>query len=408
MHNPVDLQLLEKHMASLKVNNQDKEAINGIKRILSRRYDVNFLITVVKNKSNTFFGMSIYPTESVMDALLDQMINNKSRSEALEKIWAEQKEWVLEIDDLLLNDINLNTNPKELVAILLHEIGHVVFSNTVIQRVNKVLRYELMKTAVKTKKIIRWQRARRIFQLIFIDACGSKNYHMKHELEADKFVVKEGYGEQLETFIVKLLKTQGNSLIDRSEKDMEKDIRTIVTWTFVTVGELEFRKTKLRSLLQAELLINPSKYVRSIVHKVKTDFFGGDTINVYEEAALEQSIMHNYNYTLKEGFFGMFDKFGKLKKLTQSDIDIIEIEMSRVQTQDDKIYVLDLIYDNLDIINTALEMIAKKQADKVPLSKDTLKRFKDQLDKQRKQLLSMQIKDPSYGIFVRYPKGYEG
>lgn len=409
-----DMLLLETAFASLKQKQDMERSMQTISRVISRRFDLNFTINLIQNKQNTFFGMSIIPAHSLMDTFLARIINEKAPQDTLNELWAQNKDWTLEVDSILLYDTNLNANPAEMVAILLHEIGHVVFSNTVPQRINKVMRLELMKLSYTAKKIVRWKRAQHLFDFVFVEACGSKNFHLTHELEADKFVVKMGYGQNLSEFVQKLLTTQGNALINRSEKAMEKDVQAIVQWSVDNLTELEFRTTKLRAMLQTELLRSSSLVVRDIAARIKKSFFGSNEKNTFDTIVQEQYLLQEYKRVkelepTKEGFFGLFDsKTKKLKKLTQSDIDVITIEMARIVNQDDKIYVLDLIYENLDIVLTGLEMYTRKDNDRVPVSKDTLLRYKKELEELRKQVLAVKIKEPQYGVFVKYPKGYEG
>lgn len=405
----VDLLALEQAFLRLKTKEDIEDNLAYIEKILSRKYDLNFKISIVENKTNEFFGMSIYPSESLIDTLVESIVKKKDRLEVIEKLWAENKNWYLEIDSLLLYDDNLNANPSEIVAVLLHEIGHVVYSNSVPARVNKILRYKIMELDYSIKSLLNSRKVNKLFNLVFVEACNVKNFRfvrLHHELAADKFVVSQGYGENLDSFIEKLLKSQGNRLINRTEKDIEKDIKAIATWTIENISELEYRKTKLRSTLQTELLKNPSKFVRQIVTSIKVAFFGegGDT---YKELLTEQYLVQEHKKIVQEGLLNLFDKYGKLKKISQSDIDIIEIEAGRIENEDDKIYVLDLIYDKLDLINAGLQMINEKQQDKVPVSKDKLLNFKSQLEKLRKQVLETPI-NRQYGLFIKYPVGYEG
>lgn len=406
-----NLQLLEEYMVALKADSSDTKALQGIERVIKRHFDITFDVHVVKNTTNEFFGMSIYPSKSSIEMFVEHIFNKKTNISTLEEMWAKTTDWVLEIDSMLLNDMTLNANPSEMVAVLLHEIGHVVYSNTVINRVNKIMRIELMKLSYGAKRVVRWERARRIFDLVFVEACGSKNYHLKRELEADKFVKRVGYGDSLYNFIDKLLRSQGNGLIDRTEADMEKDVRAVVMWSVQNVIELEYRKKKLRTDLQAELIGNPSRFARDIILSIKNSFFNGPNDSKLDAIVKEQHLMESYRkaeFVTLEGFFDVFDrKTNKLKKLSQSDIDIIEIEIGRIMNQDDKIYTLDLIYDKLDVIETGLKMIADKQADRVPMSKDTLNKYKAQLEKLRRRTLDANIQT-QYGLFVKYPKGYEG
>jgi hypothetical protein len=70
--------------------------------------------------------------------------------------------------------------------------------------------------------------------------------------------------------------------------------------------------------------------------------------------------------------------------------------------------VLDLIYDKLDLVNAALDYIEQGKTDKVNQSKSTLTNFKNQLEKLRQTVLNTQVKEKQYGVFIKYPKGYEG
>lgn len=406
-----DMMALEAAFLNIKTKSNIDGNLDMIRRILKRQFDINFNISIVNNKTNQFFGMSIYPARNIVDTIVDGIINKKSNVQVLEQVWSENKDWFLEIDSLLLDDLTINVNPAELVAVLLHEIGHVVYSNAIPNRLNKVIRYELLHIGFNLKKLVAWRKAQQLFDLVVVEACSSKNYHyigQRKELAADKFVVKMGYGDNLNEFIEKLLKTQGNGQINRSESEMEKDVRGIVTWSLENISELEFRKTKLRSTLQTEILQNPSRYVRGLVYDIKAAFFGGSDEDNYKELITEQYLVKEHQTIVKEGLLDIFDKIGKMKKISQSDIDIIDVERGRIENEDDKIYVLDLIYDKLDRINVGLDLINQKKAERVPMSKDTLLKYKAELEKMRKEVLAIQLKDKQYGVFIKYPKGYEG
>jgi Peptidase family M48 len=405
-----DMLALETSFMAIKNREDVQGHLRNIQRVLSRHFDLNFTVSIVDNSTNEFFGMTIYPSRNVIESIIDQIVNNKAKTTVLQELWSKNKEWHLEIDSVLLYDVSLNTNPAEMVAVLLHEVGHVVHSNTIPERVNKVLRYEMLHLSYSMKKLFSWKKVHRLLDLVVVEACSSKNFHSarRKEVDADKFVVKMGYGDNLDHFIDKLVGLQGNRLVDRNEKDMERDVRSIVMWTIDNVSELEYRKRKLRTTLQTEIIQNPSRFVRGMIFDIKALFFGGADEDSYKELIREQYLIQEINQVVKEGMFDLFDKLGKVKKITQSDIDIIEVEMTRIQNTDDKIYVLDLIYDKLDRINAALELIAKKQNDKVTVSKDKLINYKNQLEKLRKTVLAIEIREKQYGVFINYPKGYEG
>lgn len=407
-----DMILLEECFYDIKSKNNVNGAILRIQRVIKRNFDINFTINIVNNDTREFFGMSIYPNKNQIEKIIDAIVNKKSSTDVVIDLWQKTDDWVLEIDSILLYDKNLNANPAEIVAVLLHEIGHVIYSNSIPQRVNRILRYKMMHANLALKKLISWPKAQKIIQLVFVDACSSKNFrytNLKTERVADQFVEKMGYGENLNNFIDKLVATQGNRLVNRTEEQVDQDVTATVNWTFVNIAELEFRRSNLRTTLQTELLKNPSRFVRDIVYDIRNTFFGkGESENPYTDAVREQYLTNEFNVIVKEGLLSIFDKNGKVKKITQADIDILSVEVGRIENEDDKIYVLDLIYDKLSVINAALDLIKNGQKEKVPVSKDTLESFKAQLERMRIMALETPIKPKQYGVFIKYPKGYEG
>ena len=401
--------------AELKSNPESKEALNKIRRYVYMVTGLEFNVSVVNNKTNKFFGMSIYPQENVVDKLIEEILSNKSSIKHIQEIWSEQNKWNLEIDSLLLNDISLNATPNHMIAILFHEIGHIIYSNEIPSRITRVIRYETMKLDFTVKKLLKWRKVHCLFALPIIEACSFKNFTycqskkaLKLETEADKYVYEMGEGEHLVDFIDKLLKTQGNDLINRTFEDRDNDVRNLVNWTLHNISELEYRKTKLKQMLQVEVIKNPSPYVRSVVHKIKRTFFGIDSEDSYKEIMNEQYLLLEYKNIIKKPETSLFDKLGKIKKINQYEIDIIRVELNKMENEDDRLYVLDLIYDKLDIINAGLDLIDANKKDKVQMSKDTLIKYKNQLEKLRMDTLTVQFPDKQYGIFIKYPKDYMG
>lgn len=411
MEKSQDFILLEKCFTSIKSKDHVDENLARISTILKRSFDLTFEISIVDNDTHQFFGMSIYPSQSTIDSMIASMLSDKPRANYIVELWQRNTRWYLEIDSILLYDRSLNANPAEIVAVMLHEIGHVVYSNSVPQRVNKIVRYQMMQANYTVKKLAANWKIRKIFGLVIAEACSTKNFNYinkNKERIADQFVVKMGYGDELNQFISKLIASQGNKLVNRTNAEIDTDIRAVVNWSIENIAELEFRKKKLKTTIQTELLKNPSNFIKSIVENIKDSFFGGNESEGYKEMVAEQYLMEEYRKIVQESVLDWFDSIGKVKKVSQSDIDYIGIEVDKIENNDDRIYVLDLIYDKYDLINTALSYIEKGKTDKVAQSKQTLMNFKSQLDKMRDRVINMQIKDKQYGVFIKYPKGYEG
>jgi hypothetical protein len=406
---PRDLLLIEQCFFSIKQKIDIHENINKIASVLKRFLDLNISLTIIDNDTNKFFGMNVYPDQTLIDQMIQTIMVQKPHTDIIVELWRGCQNWTIEIDSLLLYDNNLNANPAEIVAVMMHEIGHVIASNTIPQKINKILRFELMNANYAVKKLSTHPKINKLFRLPISDACAVKNFHFSNaEVKADKFTIKMGYGDELDQFINKLIASKGNSLVDRTDAEIDNEIRSVVNWTLINVGELQFRKTKLKQTLQTELIKNPSKYMKKIVIDIKQSFFGSKQDDTYLKMLTEQNTINLCTKIVNESLLTWFDNLGKVKKVSQSDIDMISIEVDKIQNNDDKIYVLDRIYDILEIVNTGLEFISKGQTEKVQQSKYTLQGYKTDLEKMRNKVLNIQIKDKQYGVFIKYPKGYEG
>jgi predicted transcriptional regulator len=405
-----DLLFIEKCFSAIKEKKDVIESTDAIKRTLKRMFDLNIDITLVNNTTNNFFGMVIYPSISSMDKVLDAIVKEKTTTDRILELWAENKEWYLEIDSILLYDRHLNCNPAELTAVMLHEIGHVIYSNTIPQRVTKIIRSELVSLTYSMKELCKKSIVSKLFELCIIEACSSKDYtfHSTHnEVDADRFVMKMGYGQELDNFVGKLLATQGFKDINNDDGELDANVKIMSRWAVDNITEIQMRKTKLKHSLDIEMLRTPSVFIKDAMQKIK-DIFVKKEGSAYKQALSEQTLLKTHTKIVTESILDFVDNIGKIKKIQQVDIDIIAVQIEKMENQDDKIYLLDLIYDKIELVHTALDMIEKGKTDKVSQSKVTLLGFQTQLEKMRNQILTTKVKEKQYGVFIKYPAGYEG
>ena len=101
----------------------------------------------------------------------------------------------------------------------------------------------------------------------------------------------------------------------------------------------------------------------------------------------------------------------KLKKIDPLDLDYIDVEIDRILTDEDKIYVLDLIYYQNELCDAVLDFINNGKCSKVCNTKYEVLEFKKRLTDMRKRTVNTKIarKNPlEFHIKVDYPKGFEG
>ena len=422
--------LIEKCFYAIKDRVDVDDNLFKIERALNRIYDTNFTITISQNDTGIFYGVNIFPSVDTMDSLVQDIVKNKKYSKDIEESWANIKDWYIEIDSILLYDMSLNANPAEITSVLLHEIGHVVFSNRVPISLHHIIRLKMTEMTHQIRLLLSDTKINKLLNIAIADACSAKNFNTSDvaKTDADQFVTYYKYGDAMDSFIDKYIVRFGTENVNRSMAELNKDIEVIVNWAVLNVRELEFRKTQLKTALKVEILKNPSVFTKKIIHDVYTTFFGEVTdryrellseqymstpTDVYAELQAEQNFTNFVHKALKEATeeSDLFDKYGKLKKVNQADIDVLFVESDDIQTTDDKIYLLDKTYNYLEIINMGLDYISsgdKGMSTRVSQSKNTLLSMKAQLEKIRSNILSTKIIEKEWGTFVRAPKGYEG
>lgn len=408
-----ELETIESYISQIQDNKNVDVNLKAIERTLERCFDSKFHLTIIPSKSFTseFFGMNIYPDTSTIDMIVKKIMNDDVKEKDVQEVWKECKEWFIEIDYKLLYNSQLATNPKEIVAVLLHEIGHTIYANTIVHRLYKVIRFKIIKSNYNLRKLCKNPKFYSLFNLAVLGACESKNFSYideKKEIDADRFVVKCGYGVHLDSFITKLIMVTGNANVSRTEHDEENDVAIMAEWSLNNISLLELRRNKLRKDLSTRSSIEKSPFVKKILLRIRDRIFGSKDVHTMEAMTAEYNTMQLYNSIISESFRDFVSGVGKLKKVKQSDLDVIRIEIDRIETLDDKYYVLDLIYDKLNVVNLGLEYYATGNGDRCSQSKDTLNVFRTTLEKYRETVLNMRIIDKQYGLFIKVPKGYEG
>lgn len=409
-----DLLSIEESFEEIKLKHDIDGNLKNIKKCLVRIFGQDFNLSIVENKNN-FFGMSVYPTEETCEKLIDALVVSKSSLDEIEAIWKVNNEWDIEIDSLLFNKFGVQANAKELTAILLHEIGHTVCERTIPNRLFKVIRYQLAKVDRKTKELCKNKKFKIIFIPAILSTCAYKMFSyngLEQEVGADKLVVEFGYGESLNNFLEKLVKYNGNKLTSRSEKDADQDLKVMTKWSIENIAELKYRMDKLNKELSTQIKKSESNFIRRAITNMKNTLFPNVDKSKLDAAVTESYLISSIDIAKKNAeeqvVLEFFNKNKKLNKIQMSDIDYIVIKLDDMENQDDKIYLLDLIYYQMEMVDTALDLIEKGESSRVQNSKIELLEMKKQLQEMRTRVIKTKIPEKNFGLFIKYPRGYEG
>ena len=235
------------------------------------------------------------------------------------------------------------------------------------------------------------------------------NVQLAKERKADELAFKEGYGLELSNILGKLIANGKGDRVRRSEKDMDKDIEITIDWLIVNVKELQYRKDRLNKSIKMIKLSTPSIFLADQLDKIKHAVFKDDHKEMMEKVAVinEAFILSSMKNCKVKAPHGAMDGSGRVKKLQIRDLDIYRAELERVDTVDDKIFLLERLYDLLDIAEYAKHM-AKTDPRKVIQSEQIIDLYIEQLHVLINEVNRKKITKTKYGLYIKYPADYEG
>lgn len=396
-------------------------ALRTIQLVLSNCFDKDIRVTIIKPKRNApFYMMSIFPNESTLDKLVQSILDEES-DKMLKKIWDENSVWTIEIDNRLLTGSFIDVSSKELTALILHECGHVIYSNSIPQRMTKVMRYEYAKANIGTKNVLKNGMFKKILQIPILKACIFENYktdaNKKKELKADIFAVKMGYGDELDSVLDKIIaKSSTNKStathIDQSSSDVYDAMKSDTLFSINLVEDLKDRKANITKAKYHKMLLDlPSEYTEKILSKLETGLFKGDGSKPagVVESAIMDAAQYYYESAYTTEAFGLFKK--KLERIDPATVDYVAVRKDDMKSNDDKLMLVTYIYGKLDLIDYYLDIMDNPKYAKRYIfsnSRNELIRMRDQLEKLKTQILEYRIPEVHYGVQIMYPDGYTG
>ena len=400
----------------------------------------SFSVNISKNKSmgKDFFGFNVFPEIDKLEDVCNKIANDDVKFKDIAKRWRSIKEWEIVIDSLVFDRSFIAFNPKELTAMLLHEIGHVTQSDEPIEQFYRA--YLESKSRLKNADKVSKKVLYILYTIPLAVACTSRRWvndknEIKLEISADKSLIETGYAEHLINAFDKIIKASGS--INRSEDMNYKEIESNVEWANMNIVDVIKRRDKLKDSLYYKAIQTNSGYIQALCARI-LNFLGVRMRERYTGAVAESCMLNeliNGEITLEthvpfydikkfgqiearivreqnalevanEAFFNK-RKNSKVNIPDEYDLDRIFVAIDDIQNNYDKVYVLDLIYEQIEKLNDFEEAISmdetksKKWAPKI-------EEMRQRLATLRKTVLSKNIAKKEYKVFVKYPEGYEG
>lgn len=369
-----DFSNFEKIMFNFK-QDQSSNRLREIKNELNKFFKDSTCKEVIftKNVDRMFFGMCVMPFmsgEDVVDVITGE---TKKRIES----------YFIEIDSKILE---LNLTARELVAVLLHEVGHLVNDSTPVEEVRKALNVYLAKTndhLVITDSI----HYRDLLAYAFKDSLRkvtSLFYKEDDEIIADQFVVACGFGNELESAYRKL-----TSKISCLTKGISNKL-LVMQWTLRIYKEIKIRRiSALHSINKAKNLSG------SALEKRELETIGRAINQIDDDALIQEAT----NVLVRKGS-DMYRKF-KYKGMRSLEDDLYEysLRVKNVDEQDEALMILRQLNLKISMIDDYIvtEHLTESERERWENLMRKYQMVRDELSKKAT------YSEKYYGLFVQTP-----
>jgi hypothetical protein len=303
---------------------------------------------IYTRNDSLFFGMCVYPVVSTLDVQMIVQDDGKYRF----------KNYVIEIDSKIFNPI-IDITPNELLAMLLHEVGHIINDPNPVEQVRDAINVSLAKenTTLSIVDTVQYYQilaygikntVRKMNSMFFIYRDG--------EVLADEFVMMCGFQDELNNVFRKLCKN-GMKVND----DVNK--LAALTWTLNLYKNVELRRIPALKLLRRASSITSSKLDKKEYEIVANALKSIDT-SAIKEAAKPFKDCDFYYVLVQEGAslkkkdtkFAILRKMVTNNKLRDFESDVYEytLRSRHVATEEDALYLMRQINLRITAIEDAL------------------------------------------------------
>lgn len=366
-------------VAKLK-QNQTSSNLNELKKELNKFYNDSTCkeILYTFNTDKMFFGMTVMPV--ITNDTVKKIITTDDKIRI--------NEYYLEIDSKLF-DIGLTT--REITAILLHEVGHMVNDSKPLDTIGNGLNLQLARKGKNLKGIsdIEFKELLNFAIKNSVQRLYSAFQFKDEEIIADEFSVACGFGDDLENAIKKIVRSTGTI-----NKGVNGKLAAI-QWSLRIYTDLGLRRLSAVRTLKKVYSMTPSELEKRSLKR---------TINV-----LEQPMKAKY---FEEGMSlidKMLDKTSsayksfKYKNMRGLEDDLYEYSMrvENTETEEDALIILRAVNVRLAIIDDYVLEEGKNMPDS---ERQRWFKLKNKYQIVRDKLANKKIyKDKYYSLFVNSP-----
>lgn len=425
-------------LEEIRTHKRDSEVIhkNCLEIVKSLRicFGIDCTVSVLDPVDNLiFYGYNIFPQMSSVRKIIDAI--NDKQIDQIHSIWQTTKKWHIEIDGHMLYDISNHLNAKEMATILMYVIDQVIFDyNTPIRIAYTLMKYQSKMNFV-TRYIMNSKKIRFIYAIPFLLGCAICNFTLGNQKKLETFrmnnIVSSTPDSNQRYFnaVWKIFQAYGRGeLIDQSQAEMDHRILCIMDWIYEGMNDLRYSSLRLIENLRRAMRTCRSPYVRLVFKQMilmlsaPAKQLDADpdnramTESTYvnpEMKAMQERLITDYwtNYVTaqeSEFFDRIIGKNGRVKRITRDDLDLLRVECENISSVDDKIYLLERLHHMIGELQVLREMIEEKSKYKINQSKNEIDNLLRYADSIRLYIMNYKIRPEQYGLYIKYPAGYEG
>lgn len=245
---------------------------------------------IYTNNTSMFFGMSVYPIvdEKLINSILQDDENVRFNI------------YTIEIDSKLTSPI-LDLTPREFVAILLHEIGHIINDSNPVEDARNALALELAKNgeSLNVPKSIQYMQILSFGIKDTIHKMNSMFYTYKNgEVLADEFVYMCRFADELNSAFTKICKSgmKINSEVNRL---------TALSWSLNLYKNVKLKRIPALRLIRKMKSITSSEIEKRELKNIER------ALNIIDDSG---SIQEYYNLDNKSHYYVLTESNDKLEK----------------------------------------------------------------------------------------------
>lgn len=371
--NSVNCAPLEDAMSKIKLNPTNDRLMN-LRNVLNNLFKGTNCSGLIytKNTDKPLFGMCVMPVINETD--VKKMI--------LENDFSTLKQnYFLEFDSKLF-EIGLTT--RELVAVVLHEIGHIILDiDKAVDEVTKSF-YMYLQKNMETIDMERFIKYADLLAFGFRDAIRKiNNIFSDEETNADSYAVALGYGQELISALKKI--TDRCTLLN---KDLDNKL-LVLQWTLRLYKNMKLRRIPALRTLEKTYQMTGSELEKREINKCM------NALKQYEYDAIDESAV--IEEKAKLSIFRRF-KYKGMRGI-EDDLYGLTLRVKSVDEQDEALMILREINSKLAVLD---DYISSEDLDQNDLERWNAVR-KKYLMLREELSKKTTYDDKYYGLFIKTP-----